>query len=58
MKARFNTLHYCTLHLIYQDDTSSFKELLLKGDNSSQILEYLAVEMFKVKTGERTFQHK
>ena len=49
---RINTLHERALHLVYNDFTSSFTELL-KKDNSVTIhqknLQNLAIEMFKLK---------
>ena len=55
MNTRINNIHYRALRLIYEDNTSSFEELLLK-DGSVTIhhknLQNLAIEMFKVKTRE------
>ena len=51
---RINTIHYRALHIVYNDNTSSFEDLLRK-DGSVTIhqenLRFLAVEMFKVIHG-------
>ena len=52
---RINNLQYRALRLIYQDNTSSFEKLLLKDGPVTihhKYLQNLAIEMFKVKTGE------
>ena len=54
INTKINNLHYRALRLTSQDDTSSFKELLIK-DGSVTIhgrnLQYLAIELFKVANG-------
>ena len=55
INTRIDNLHYGTLRLIYQDNTSSFGGLLLKDGfvtSHYKNLQYLPIEMFKVKTGE------
>ena len=51
---RINNLHYRALRMIYQNDTASFEELLIK-DGSVTIhhrnLQSLAIEMYKVANG-------
>ena len=57
MSIRINNLHYRALRLIYQDNTSSFDELLLKDGSviiQHKNLQNLAIEMFKVIIGEAT----
>ena len=51
---RINNIHYRALHIVYNDNTSSFEDLLRK-DGSVTIhqknLRFLALEMFKVIHG-------
>ena len=52
LNSKINKLHERALRLVYNDETSSFEELL-KRDNSVKIytrnLHYLATEMYKIK---------
>lgn len=54
INTKINNLHYRALRMIYQDDTASFNELLIK-DGSVTIhqknLQSLAIELFKVANG-------
>ena len=54
VNTRINNLHYRALRIVYRDETSSFRELLLR-DGSVSIhhlnLQSLAIEMFKVVKG-------
>ena len=54
INTKINNLHYPALRMIYQDDTSSFKDHLIK-DGSVTIyernLQSLAIELFKVANG-------
>ena len=51
---KVNNLHYRALRFLYQDNFSSFQELL-KKDNSVTIhqrhIQFLAIELYKVKSG-------
>ena len=51
---RINNLHFRALRMVYRDNTSTFEELL-KRDGSvtihHRILQFLAIEMFKVDRG-------
>ena len=52
LNAKINALHYRALKLVYQDEKSSFDELLIKDKSVSvhhRNIQYLAIEMFKVK---------
>ena len=54
LNSKINTLHYHALKLVYQDEKSSFDELLIKDKSVSvhhRNIQYLATEMFKVKLG-------
>ena len=54
INTKINNLHFRALRMIYQDDASSFKELLVKDGSTTihqQNLQSLAIEMFKVKSG-------
>ena len=47
---RINNLHERALRIVYKDDDSSFKELLVKdGSCTIHNLKLLAIEMYKVK---------
>ena len=52
LNSKINALHYGALKLVYCDNESSFKELLIR-DKSITVhhrnIHYLAIEMFKVK---------
>ena len=54
LNTKINNLHYRALHLVYQDENSSFEELLQK-DGSVTIhhrnLQFLVIEMYKVFRG-------
>ena len=54
INTKINNLHYRALRMIYQDETSSFEELL-KRDGSVTIhhrnLQFLAIEMYKTSNG-------
>ena len=54
LNSMINALHYRALKLVYQDEKSSFDELLIKDKSISvhhRNIQYLAIEMFKVKLG-------
>ena len=55
---KINLLHYRALKFVYQDFSSSFQELLAK-DNSESVhhrnLQYLAIELYKIKSGNAPF---
>ena len=51
---RINNIHHRTQKLFYQDKKLSFEELLQKDKSVTahmKYLEYLAIEIFKVKNG-------
>ena len=51
---RINKLHYRALRMVYQNDSASFDELLLKNGSvkvHQQNLQSLCIEMFKVRNG-------
>jgi hypothetical protein len=54
INAKINRLHYRALRIVYQDETSTFEELLKKDGSITihhQNLHSLAIEMFKVVNG-------
>ena len=52
LNSKINSLHYRALRLVYNDNISTFDELLSK-DNSVWVhhrnIQFLAIEMFKIK---------
>ena len=54
INTRINNLHYLALCMVYQDDISSFEELLQIDESvtiHSRNLQFLATEMYKVMRG-------
>ena len=54
INAKINNLHYRALRIVYQDETSTFEELLKKDGYIAihhQNLHLLAIEMFKFVNG-------
>ena len=54
INTRINNLHYRALRMIYQDENSSFTELLRKGGSVTihdRNLQFLATELYKVVKG-------
>ena len=55
LNTKINLLHYRALKYVYQDETSTFEELLTK-DKSVTIhhrnIQFLAIELYKVKNGD------
>ena len=58
MNTKINLLHYRALKYVYQDETSTFEELLTK-DKSVTIhhrnIQFLAIELYKVKNGDAPY---
>ena len=55
---KINLLHYRALKFVYQDESSTFQELLIKDKSVSmhhRNLQYLAIELYKVKSGNAPF---
>ena len=52
-----NLSHYRALKCVYQDEWSTFQELLIKDKSVSmhRNLQYLAIELYKVKSGNAPF---
>ena len=60
LNSKINAMHFCALKIVYQDNVSTFDELL-KRDNSVRVhhrnIQFLAIEMFKVKLGIAPFMN-
>ena len=58
LNTKINLLHYRALQCVYQDESSTFKELLTK-DNCVSVhhrnIQFLAIELFKVISGNAPF---
>ena len=58
LNTKINLLHYRALKYVYQDETSTFEELLTK-DKSVTIhhrnIQFLAIELYKVKNGDAPY---